>query len=138
MKITWYVLAGLVVAAFLVAVPAYAASVAISDNELAGISGKNGTAGQTTNFNSSIEGDSSAIIQLASFTWGDDHSADKSNHKGANDVSGLSSAVQQNVVAVTNGINWGAAAVASEDVGAITGDLGGTAMAYAAQHVGGF
>jgi hypothetical protein len=149
MRIIGYAVAGLIFAALLTAIPVHAASVALSDDSLAAISGKDiayvadtaSTIGTvSTGSNALIQGDSSAIIQVASFTWSDDHSTDASNHKGANDVSGVSSQTQQNVVAQTNGINWGAAASSDANFGDATNttSLDGTFMTYAAQHVGGF
>src|SRR3970040_1119596 len=72
--------------------PVLAASLAISDADLADVSGK------ATNGN----------VQYGIFDWTDTHNADGSNHKGANDTSGANSAVQQNVVSELNAINWGA------------------------------
>jgi len=151
MKVKWYVLVGLVVAAFLVSAPLHAASVAISDEDLAGVSGKYAEALGETGTAAGIaqgadcltggcvtleEGDGNS--QTGSYDWTDTHAADASQHKGANDISGANSAVQQNVVAADNAISWGAWSTGTAVVGAVTGDLLQVGEGSAVQHIGGF
>jgi len=150
MKVKWYMLVGLVVAAFLVAGSVQAASVAVSDEDLAGISGKNmeaigsgGVANGLAPYDCTLggcvsleEGDGNS--QTGTYSWQDNHSADASNHKGANDISGDNSAVQQNVVAADNAISWGAWSTGTGVVGTVGTDLLQVGMGTATQHIGGF
>ena len=112
MKKAILLLGGMAVLALLAA-PAWAGLSPVADSELAGISGKadnqylfSGTANTTQ----SLTSDNSANILVGWFQWNDDHSTDASDHKGANDVSGVSTTTQANVVSDTNLIQWGAAA----------------------------
>ena len=145
MKVKWYVLIGLVVAAFVVAAPLYAATVAVSDEDLAGISGKEAEAIGTGGTGTAIavgpgvyadEGFGNS--QTGSYDWTDSHTTDQSNHKGANDISGSDSVVQQNVVATDNTITWGAASLGGGTVGTTGGDLFQAGAGSAVQHIGGF
>jgi hypothetical protein len=90
---------GLGMLALLLAVPVWAEMAVVSDSDLGSVTGKN-------NY---LE-NGSANIQIDIFSWTDDHTADQSDHKGANDQSGTSSTVQSDVHAAANVINWGAAA----------------------------
>jgi hypothetical protein len=120
------------------ALPVHAGMVAVSDSDLAAVSGKDNT--------SSLFGDSSLTqggdnlngnINIGYFQWDDNHSADASDHKGANDASGSASAVQQNVVGSINAISWGALASANY-VSGDTSDAGVEQEAWATLYVGGF
>jgi len=120
------------------ALPVHAGMVAVSDSDLAAISGKDNT--------SSLLGDSSLTqggdnlngnVNIGYFQWDDNHSADASDHKGANDASGTTSAVQQNVVGSINAISWGAIASANY-VSGTTSDQGVEQEAWATLYVGGF
>jgi hypothetical protein len=120
------------------ALPVHAGMVAVSDTDLAAISGKDNT--------SSLLGDSTLTqggddlngnVNIGYFQWDDNHSADASDHKGANDASGTTSAVQQNVVGSINAISWGAIASANY-VSGTTSDQGVEQEAWATLYVGGF
>jgi hypothetical protein len=110
MKRVILLLGGITVLA-LMASQVWAGMSPVADSELAGISGKadnnfilSGTINQT------LTVDNSANVEVGVEQWNDDHAADTSNHKGANDQRGDNSQVQNNVTADTNIINWGAAA----------------------------
>jgi hypothetical protein len=112
MKKAILILGGIAVLA-LMALPVWAGMSSVADSDLAGISGKANNQylfSGTSNTNQTMTEDNSANIQVGWFQWNDDHSTDMSNHKGANDVSGDATTTQQNVVADTNLIQWGAAA----------------------------
>jgi hypothetical protein len=112
MKKAILILGGLAVLA-LMAMPVWAGMSPIADSELAGISGKANNQylfSGTSNTSQVLTSDNSANIQVGWYQWNDNHSADVSDHKGANDVSGTSTTTQENVVADTNIIQWGAAA----------------------------
>ena len=145
MKVTWYVLVGLVVAAFLIAAPVHAASVAVSDEDLAGISGKEAEAIGAAGVGSAISTGSGVYVDegfgnsmIASYDWTDTHAADASDHKGANDISGSDSVVQQNVVATDNTITWGAASLGGGVTGSPASDSFQAGAGSAVQHIGGF
>jgi len=125
MKTFWSILGGVTMLALVVALPVRAEMSAVSDSDLAGITGKainnsylfSGTSATTLDV---PEG--SANIQFGWYQWTDRHgnsdvvgtvavngsAADTSDHKGANNQSGDSTTVQENVVADANTINWGA------------------------------
>ena len=137
----------MLVGILVMALPVWAAPMAVSDADLSGISGKNvstDTSGgpniSTTNecASGTCIGEVSGSVLYGSFSWTDDHSADASNHKGANDVSGANSAVQQNVVATDNSIVWGAIS----GMHFVSGDAGNSATqlidSRAVQDIGGF
>ena len=120
------------------ALPVHAGMVEVSDSDLAAISGKDNT--------SSLFGDSSLTqggdnqngdVTIGYFQWDDNHSADASDHKGANDASGSTSSVQANVVSSINAISWGAIASANY-VSGTTSDQGVDQEAWATLYVGGF
>ena len=136
MKTTWYMLVALTIVAMLAVVPAHAASVSLSDADLAVISGKAMNASDGTSFATLDEGNANS--QTGSYSWGDGHTNDASNHKGANDVSGATSAVQQNVTSTSNVINWGAASNGHAIVGTVGTDLNQSGAGSATQHIGGF
>jgi hypothetical protein len=138
-----------IVAVFAVALwvlPVQADMVSVGDTELAAISGK-ALDTQANNANlSQILGTSSLTIgadgsngnvQIGYYQWNDDHNAETSDHKGANDQSGDTSAVQGNVVATVNAINWGAYAGATYISGDVA-DNGVAQEAWATLFIGGF
>jgi len=140
MKKAIMLLGGIAVLALLAA-PVWAGMSSVADSELAGISGKANNQylfSGTSNTDQSMTQDNSANIQVGWYQWNDDHSTDASDHKGANDVSGDATTTQQNVVADTNLINWGAAATLNWVTG--TESSGGTIaqMPYAVFANGGF
>ncbi len=94
------------------ALPVQAEMAAMADSDLATITGKAGSANDYTftgdSADSLIGGD--ANVQWGWYQWSDVHTTDVSDHKGANDSSADGAAgnsVQENVVALTNAINWG-------------------------------
>ena len=108
-------------------VPAQAEMVAVGDSDLASISGKAGNVALILGTDSLTQSANSANgnVQIGYFQWNDLHTADSSNQKGANFFdSGAGAAagnkVQQNVVAVINEINWGAAANSATNLGELT------------------
>ena len=120
-----FVMFGILVGVLVLALgsmPVLAAPLAISDADLAAISGK------ATN----------GSVQYGSYSWSDDHGNDASNHKGANDVSGGTSTVQQNIVALDNGINWGAYSTMHLIAGDVTGSATQSVETRATQDIGGF
>jgi len=110
MKPIALVVAGMAAAALL-STPVFAAKVSLSDSAIDAVSGK----ANTFNFQSdstavtSMGSDASANIQFNWYQWTDDHSADSSFNKGANDQSGDESKVQQNVTNSqgANALIWG-------------------------------
>jgi hypothetical protein len=126
--------------------PVQAEMVSVGDTELAAISGK-ALSTQDNNANlSQLLGDSSLTVgadgsngnvQIGYYQWNDDHSTETSNHKGANDQSGDNSAVQGNVVATVNAINWGAYAGVSYISGDVV-DAGVEQESWATLYIGGF
>lgn len=138
----------LLIGILVMALPVWAAPMAVSDADLAGISGKNvspandGVGGiSTTNQCNALiacTGEVSGSVQMGGFSWTDDHSADQSDHKGANDVSGDNSAVQQNVVATDNSIVWGAVSGMHFVAGDVTGAATQLVDSRAVQDIGGF
>jgi hypothetical protein len=101
-------------AMFLIA-PVYAAKQTIGDEALDGITGKADNVA-TIQGNSTLTvgmSSSNGSVQVGYYQWNDDHSADASDHKGANDQSGANSGVQQNVNSTVNTLLWGAGAQVS-------------------------
>ena len=132
---------GLAGLALVVAVPAMAGMMSVSDSDLSSISGKDN--GITFASGSTIlqdqSGDQSANITVGVEQWFDNHSADASDHKGANDLSGATTQAQQTVTAEVNAIQWGSAGNTTFDTGTITVSSGGyTNMAYGVFAGGGF
>jgi len=117
---------GIGMLALLLAVPVWAEMAVVSDSDLGSITGKDNT----------LE-NGSADIQIDGFVWADNHAADVSNHKGANDQSGTVSNVQGLVKGQANVINWGAAA---QNALVATGEITGTQenMSYGVFAGGGF
>lgn len=114
MKVILSVFGSLAVAALLIAVPAQAEMDTVSDSDMDAISGKG-----------------NASIVFGGYSWGDDHTADASDHKGALDNQG---------VITLSGINsanvWGAYAGAEVFADGNTGATEAEATANLA--VGGF
>jgi hypothetical protein len=127
------------VLAMAVALPAYAGTQAIGDEDLDAIAGKANTATFTGADVLTITTGNSANgnVQVGYYQWDDTHATDGSLNKGANDQSGATSNVQANVVSVLNIIGWGAAAqvstVNSADIGADQ-----ATESWATLYVGGF
>jgi len=111
MKPIAFVVAGMA-AATLLSAPVYAAMVSLSDAAMDKVSGK-GQNDYTFSSDStalvSLSGDASANIQFDWYQWSDNHSGDLSTNKGANDQSGSSSVVQQNIAGQANALIWGSA-----------------------------
>jgi hypothetical protein len=129
-------------AASLVTAAAQAAPTAIDDSALDGIAGKNNTfamgstAGVTTDV-ASMGNDNSANVQFIWYQWGDDHGQDGSNDKGANNVQGSASQVQQNITSGVNALFWGGLGQNYlNNSGEITGDQSN--MGYGTFANGGF
>jgi len=95
------------------ALPVHAGMVAVGDNDLAAISGKdNNFVAASTNDSITMTG-ANGNIQVGSYQWNDLHTADGSHQKAANFFNSSSAGAnqaQENVVANINEINWGAAA----------------------------
>jgi len=106
----------------LLALPVYAGMMSVSDQDLAGISGKANTLTTLGTISETSVGDNGSVV-VGVLQWTDDHSADLSDHKGANDISGGSSTVQQTVTAQVNMIQWGAVANASTLATDVTADF---------------
>jgi hypothetical protein len=143
MKTYLSIIGGIAMLALLVAVPAKAEMTAVGDSDMAGISGKAGTANDYTFSSNSVtnqlnSNDSSSNIQVGWFQWNDDHTSDVSDHKGANDQAGDTSSVQQNIVADHNAINWGAWSSLSWKSSGDTSTGTIAQMPYAIMAVGGF
>jgi hypothetical protein len=150
--VMFIMLAGILV----MALPVWAAPLAVSDADLAGITGKDvadlsydGTAsavpGPVVTLSSTNKCDAATCIgmtsgnmQLGSFSWTDDHSADASDHKGANDISGTDTTAQQNVVATDNVINWGAYSSMHFTADTVGGSATQIVTTHAVQDIGGF
>ena len=142
-----YIMFVMLVGILVMALPVWAAPMAVSDADLASISGKNvsgandGVGGiSTTNqcVAGLCTGEVSGSVQMGSFDWTDDHTTDQSDHKGANDVSGANSAVQQNVVATDNSIVWGAVSGMHFVAGDIANSANQMIDSRAVQDIGGF
>lgn len=124
------------------AMPGFSAPTVVGDEALDSISGKAASNTDTITGNSAVTlstGDgSNGNVQVGYFQWNDDHGGDLSDHKGANDTSGQSSAVQQNVSATLNIFGWGAAAQVSSlnNTSTIGGDQ--IAESWGTLFVGGF
>jgi hypothetical protein len=108
MKPLALIMAGMA-AGTLVSAPLFAAPAALDDSTLDAVAGKaNGYSfGTTVGTSNTMGNDNSANIQFGYFQWSDDHSADASAVKGGNDVSGISSTVQQNATGAVNALFWG-------------------------------
>jgi hypothetical protein len=110
MKPIALVVAGMA-AATLLSAPVFAGKVSLSDNALDSVSGKNNTYTFSSDSSAtvSLASDASANIQFDWYQWTDVHSGDQSVNKGANDQSGSSSQVQQNISGQANALIWGSA-----------------------------
>lgn len=149
-KSTVVLCSGMAAAGVLASAVAMAAPQAMSDSKLDKITGKSnaytfGSTSTTTTTNITETGDNSANIQFGWYQWSDVHTADTSLHKGANDQSGSSSLVQNNITGTVNSLVWGsigqntlvnAPSGTATTVGAIGG--GQTNMAYGVFAGGGF
>ena len=137
MKITL----GVAAAACLIASPAFAAKTSLGDGDLSKVTGKDNsyTFGDTATSTITNSVDASANIAFGWYQWTDDHSADVSDHKGANNQSGSASAVQQSVQATVNSLVWGAVGqnnLNNAQAVSLSGDE--TNMAYGVFAAGGF
>ena len=110
MKPIALVVAGMA-AATLLSAPVFAAKVSLSDKAIDEVSGKANTYTFSSDSSAtvSLASDASANIQFDWYQWTDLHTADASTNKGANDQSGSSSQVQQNVTGQANALIWGSA-----------------------------
>jgi hypothetical protein len=120
------------------ALPVHAAMVAVSDTDMAAITGKDNTASIQGN-GQILQGgdDQNGDVVVGILQWDDNHSADASDHKGANDQSGDTSQIQTNDTASIIAISWGAIASANY-VSGTTADSGVDQEAWATLYVGGF
>ena len=127
------------VLAMAVALPAYAGTQSIGDEDLDAITGKSNTANFAGSDDLTITAGNAAAgnVQVGYYQWDDTHQTDGSLNKGANDQSGATSNVQANVVSVLNIIGWGAAAqvstINSADIG-----VDQQTESWATLYVGGF
>lgn len=135
------VVLGIATAACLLASPAFAAKTALSNTVLGDVTGKANntfTAGAATSMTvDQIDARSNA--QIGFYQWSDDHSADVSLHKGANDQSGSNSHVQGIITGEVNSLAWGwVSQNGLNNTGTTT--LTGTEMnmAYGTTFMGGF
>ncbi len=98
-------------AATLLSAPAFAAKVVLSDEALDGVYGAANSSIVYGTSDSTVSGtNANGNIQIGSFQWDDNHSADSSFNKGANSQSGNLSQVQQNASTIANALAWGAVA----------------------------
>ena len=98
-------------AAIMASSVAVAAPVAVSDSDLAQVTGKDNLA--TFAGSSSVtvlSGSGNGNVQVGFYQWEDDHSTDGSNAKGGNTANGNVSSVQNSVSGDNNIFGWGAAA----------------------------
>ena len=96
----------------LLTMPVYASNLqSLGDNALEKITGKANTATFSGTNSTTIHADNTnGGVSVGYYQWDDDHSADASDHKGANDQSGASSNVQGSVSGEINTLLWGAGA----------------------------
>jgi hypothetical protein len=130
-KWTIFAFVGVVFAVALWVLPVTAEMALVGDTDLAQISGKNNSMGCGCG-EASVDGS----IQINDYSWTDNHAADNSNHKGANDQSGDNSQVQQTFVGQLNGITWGAYAAITSTAVSVGGDQLGES--WATLYLGGF
>jgi hypothetical protein len=125
-------------AASLLSAPVFAAKVALSDADLDRVFGEaNSTIVYGTD-NTTVSGtNANGNIQIGSYQWDDNHSADSSFNKGANNQSGNLSQVQQNASSLANALAWGAI---SQSVTTNSADIGGDQRteSWAVMYIGGF
>ena len=132
---------GVAAAGCLLAAPAFAAKSSLGDGDLSKVTGKDNTYifGSTATSTITNSQDASANIAFGWYQWTDDHSGDLSDHKGANDQAGSTTAVQQSVTATVNSLVWGAVGQNNLTNGAIVSLTGPeTNMAYGVFAGGGF
>ena len=98
-------------AATLLSAPVFAAKVSLTDEAIDAVSGKDNSYSFASDNTAvvSLASDASANIQFDWYQWQDLHSTDQSGNKGANDQSGTSSLVQQNISGQANALIWGSA-----------------------------
>ena len=135
------VITGVAAAACLMASPAFASKTSLNEKSLSAVTAKDNTYtfGDTAKSIISNTNSRGTDISFGWYQWTDDHSADKSLDKGANDQSGSNSAVQQNVTATLNNLTWGWISQNNlTNGGPVT--LAGTElnMAYGVTAIGGF
>lgn len=116
---------------------AHAGEVSLSDDALAGISGKDNVASfASTNINVTNTNGSNDV-QVGFYQWADDHSADGSNEKGGASANGDNSHVQANVQSLNNAYGWGWAGQYNTTVGgSVTGHF--VTTSWCAMYVGGY
>ena len=95
-------------AATMMSAPVFAAKIVLSDDALDAVYGEANSSIINGVSNSTISAtNAKGNIQIGSYQWDDNHSADSSLNKGANDQSGDFSQVQQNATTVANALAWG-------------------------------
>jgi hypothetical protein len=138
MKPIALVAAGMAAATILWTAPAFAAKVVLSDAALDSVFGaaNNVFVGGVDNSTVSAT-NANGNIQIGSYQWDDNHSADSSSNKGANIQSGDFSQVQQNASAVANALAWG---TVSQSVITNNADVGHDqkSESWAVMFIGGF
>lgn len=133
--------AGMAAASLLTAAvtASHAAPTVISDSGLDQITGKAGNLTTAADLNVTVAfagADNSADIQWGYYQWYDNHSADKSQVKGGNQLDGSTSHVQGSVAEANNALFWGGLgqnALVATGIGS-----GGSNMAYGTFAAGGF
>lgn len=127
-------------AAIFASTSVFAAKTPLSDEIMEGVyaSSNNYTFNGNTSSSMSLSGNANANIQHAWYQWSDTHATDGSINKNANNQSGDTSRVQQNLTAKTNALMVGAVSqnVLSNGAGDIAGNQ--TVMSYAVFNGGGF
>ena len=123
----------------LLSAPVFAEKVPVSDTELSAVYGAaNNSAFVGAIENSTVSAtNASGNIQVGHFQWTDDHTADASINKGANNQSGDYSMVQQNAIVMANALAWGTVA---QSVTMNTASVAGSQRteSWAVMFIGGF
>lgn len=125
-------------ATVLMSAPAFADVTVVSDATLDTIMGEANSSFIGGISNSTVSGtNANGNIQVGSYQWSDNHSADTSANKGANNQSGDGSMVQQNATSVANALAWGAI---SQSVTTNSATVGHDqrSESWAVMYVGGF
>ena len=125
-------------AATLMSAPVFAAKVALNDDALDLVYGAANSSIIYGTSNSTVSAtNANGNIQIGSYQWDDDHSADSSANKGANIQSGDLSQVQQNASTVANALAWG---TVSQSVTTNNADIGHDqkSESWAVMYIGGF
>jgi len=138
MKPIALVAAGMAAATLLLSAPAFAAKVVLSDAALDSVFGAANNVFVGGADNSTVSAtNANGNIQIGSYQWDDNHSADSSVNKGANVQSGDFSQVQQNATAVANALAWG---TVSQSVITNSADVGHDqkSESWAVMYIGGF